>query len=115
MLFVRTEAGQAFSIKSAGQWFRARCDEAGCPGSAHVLRKAAATRLANAGASEHQLMAVFGWKDPKEAAIYTREANRARLSASAIMLLSERPKNTDWDTFAQGVPIGAKTKENSST
>ena len=26
MHFVQTQAGQAFSIKSAGQWFRARCD-----------------------------------------------------------------------------------------
>jgi len=93
LLFVQTQAGQAFSIKSAGQWFRARCDEASVPGSAHGLRKAAATRLANHGASEHQLMAVFGWKDPKEAAIYTREANRTRLAASAIALLNGQVKN----------------------
>jgi integrase len=93
MLFVQTQAGQAFSIKSAGQWFRSRCDEANVPGSAHGLRKAAATRLADAGASEHQLMAVFGWKDPKEAAIYTREANRKRLAASALALISGQSGN----------------------
>jgi integrase len=114
MLFIQTQAGQAFSIKSAGQWFRSRCDEAQCPGSAHGLRKAAATRLANAGASEHQLMAVFGWKDPKEAAIYTREANRTRLAASAMALISGQVENVACRTSGQGATIEEKTKGKSN-
>jgi len=40
------------------------------------MRKVSATRLAEAGCSEYQLMAVFGWTDPKMAAHYVREANR---------------------------------------
>lgn len=114
MLFIQTQAGEGFSVKGLGQWFRARCDEAGVPGTAHGLRKAAATRLADAGASEHQLMAVFGWKDPKEAAIYTREANRKRLAASAFALLPGQSKN---DIASRGRPRAAsreKRKEKSN-
>lgn len=118
MLFVQTEAGHAFSIKSAGGWFRAKCDAAGVPGSAHGLRKAAATRLADAGASEHQLMAVLGWKDPKEAAVYTREANRKRLASSAIALISGAApvhfENAERDTSTQGVPMEEKTSAKSN-
>jgi hypothetical protein len=40
--------------------------------------------MANEGATERQLMAVFGWTDPKMAAHYTRTADRRRLAAEAI-------------------------------
>jgi hypothetical protein len=45
---------------------------AGVPGSAHGVRKIAATRAANNGATEAELMALFGWTDSKMAALYTR-------------------------------------------
>ncbi|WP_342352982.1 hypothetical protein [Rhizobium sullae] len=38
------------------------------------LRKASATILAGAGATEHQLMAIFGWSDSKMALHYTKAA-----------------------------------------
>ncbi|UWU15361.1 tyrosine-type recombinase/integrase [Rhizobium sullae] len=38
------------------------------------LRKASATILAGAGATEHQLMAIFGWSDSKMAQHYTKAA-----------------------------------------
>lgn len=52
--------------------------------SAHGLRKAAATRAADNGATAHELMAIFGWVDIKEAEIYTRAADRKRLAAQAM-------------------------------
>ena len=52
--------------------------------SAHGVRKAAATRAADNGATAHELMAIFGWVDIKEAEIYTRTADRKRLAAQAI-------------------------------
>ncbi|MEZ0278194.1 MAG: tyrosine-type recombinase/integrase [Methylibium sp.] len=58
------------------------------PGSAHGVRKLAATRMANNGATEAQLMAVFGWTDPKMAAHYTHIANRKRLAAQSIDMLN---------------------------
>lgn len=85
LAFLMTEAGQPFSIKGLGQWFRKRCDEAGLKHcSAHGLRKAGATIAAERGATAHQLMAIFGWSSLKEAEHYTREADRRRLAKEAM-------------------------------
>jgi hypothetical protein len=54
--------------------------------SAHGLRKA---RAADNGATAHELMAIFGWSDIKEAEIYTRAANRKRLAAQAMWKLEQ--------------------------
>ena len=51
------------------------------------LFKAAATRAAENGATAHELMAIFGWVDIKEAELYTRAANRKRLAAQAMRKL----------------------------
>jgi hypothetical protein len=55
-----------------------------CP--RHGLRKARATILAERGATDRQLMAVFGWKSEKEATKYTEAANRKRLAAALCAL-----------------------------
>jgi integrase len=55
--------------------------------SAHGLRKAAATRAAENGATVQELMAIFGWIDIKEAEIYTRAADRKRLAAQSMTKL----------------------------
>jgi hypothetical protein len=34
-------------------------------------------------------MALFGWTNPQQAAVYTKKANRARLEAAAAPLLLE--------------------------
>jgi integrase len=78
--FLINSYGQSWTKKSLGNWIRKVCDKAGCPGSAHGLRKAAATRAAENGMTEHEMMATFGWLDPRTAAIYTRAAARARMS-----------------------------------
>ena len=46
-----------------------------------------ATIAADNRATEHQLMAIFEWDSPKQAALYTRKANRKRLAAEAMHLL----------------------------
>jgi hypothetical protein len=51
--------------------------------AALVLRKVAATRAAENGATEFELMAIFGWTDPKIAAPYVKAVNRTRLPAQA--------------------------------
>lgn len=78
MTLVVTAFGRPFTPAGFGNWFRERCDEAGVPGSAHGLRKAAATRAAEAGATTTELMAMFGWTTAKEAERYTRAASRQR-------------------------------------
>ena len=80
--------GRALTKESFGNEFKAACKAAGVPGSAHGVRKVAATTAANNGATEAQLMAIFGWTDPKMAALYTRTANRKQLAAEAMEKLS---------------------------
>jgi integrase len=81
---------QPLTKESFGNLFRAACREAGVPGSCHGVRKIAATRAANAGATEAELMAIFGWTDHQMAAHYTRTANRRRLAAQAIGKLNDK-------------------------
>jgi integrase len=88
LTYLVTEFGRPFAANGFGNWFRKRCDEAGllhC--SAHGLRKAGATIAADQGATEHQLMAIYGWESPKQAALYTRSADRKRLVGAAMHLV----------------------------
>jgi len=55
--------------------------------SAHGLRKAAATRAAESGATARQLLALFGWLNIKEAERYTKAAQRRKLASAAPVLL----------------------------
>jgi integrase len=89
LTFLVTEYGKPFTAAGFGGWFHERCTEAGLPKgyTAHGLRKAAATRLADLGATAHQLMATFGWTTLREAERYTRAADRKRLAQSAGELL----------------------------
>jgi integrase len=83
--YITTAFGKPYTPAGFGNWFRRRCNEAGLQHcSAHGLRKAGATIAADNGATEHQLMAIFGWDSPKQAALYTRKANRKRLAAEAM-------------------------------
>jgi hypothetical protein len=52
------------------------------------LRKAGATIAAENGASERQLMAIFGWQTSKQAVLYTRAAEQKVLAGGAMALLS---------------------------
>jgi site-specific recombinase XerD len=89
LTFLVTERGKPFTAAGFGNWFRDRCDEAGLPNcAAHGLRSAAATRLADYGATAHQLMSWFGWRTLSEAERYTREADRKRLAAEAGKLIT---------------------------
>lgn len=83
--FLVTEYGRPFTVAGFGNRFREWCNQAGLAGcSAHGLRKAAATRLAEAGASPHEIMAVTGHKTLAEVERYTAAANKKNLSDSAI-------------------------------
>src|SRR5262249_23921920 len=63
MTFLATAYGKPFSAKGLGKKFRAWCNHAGLPHcSAHGLRKAMATRLAELGATPHEIMSITGHK-----------------------------------------------------
>ncbi|MFN4158616.1 MAG: tyrosine-type recombinase/integrase [Gemmobacter sp.] len=76
-----------YKPETLGNWFRDRCAEAKVPGSLHGLRKAGATRLANAGASEWEIASYLAHEDTKQAATYTKKANRAKLADSGFAKL----------------------------
>jgi integrase len=94
LVYLVTSYGKPHSVKGFGAWFKDRCRQAGLEDlSAHGLRKLAAQRCAEAGATEHQLMALFGWTNPQQAGPYTRKAKRARFEASAAALLHAQNSN----------------------
>ena len=93
LTFLMTERGAPFSSAGFGNWFRDRCNEAGLSHcSAHGLRKLAATRLANEGCSEREIMAVTGHKSVSEVSRYVRAAEQARLAEQATSRISARPE-----------------------
>jgi len=92
LTFIVGERGGARVKAGFGTWFRLACIEAGVPGRAHGLRKAGATLAAERGASEDQLMAIFGWDDPNMARVYTKKARR-KVMAGAAMSGLDRSKS----------------------
>jgi integrase len=90
LAFIATKTGQPLTKESLGNLFKEACKEAGITDkSAHGLRKAAATRAADAGATVAQLEAIFGWQGGRMAALYTEAANRRQLAAQAMGKLAK--------------------------
>ena len=86
--FIAGARGQPMAKKTFSNEFKIACRAAGVPGSAHGVRKIAATRAANAGATVAQLEAIFGWSGGRMAALYTQAADRRRLAAEAMHKLA---------------------------
>jgi len=100
LVYLVTAFGKPHSAKAFGNWFKKRCREAGLDEvSAHGLRKLGVQRCAEAGATEHQLMALFGWTNPQQAAVHTKKANCARLEATAAPLFEGRNGNKSVPLF----------------
>jgi integrase len=88
--FLVTHFGKPFTANGFGNWMRDRCNEAGLPEcSSHGLRKAIARRLAEAGMSPHQIMAITGHSTLKEVERYTRAASQKHLAEMAMRGLDE--------------------------
>ena len=109
--YITTAFGKPYTAPGFGNWFRRRCDEAHLPHcSAHGLRKAGATIAADNGATEHQLMAIFGWDSPKQAALYTRKANRKRLAAEAMHKLVPGQTENESVSLSRAVVSGGTNR-----
>ena len=89
LTFLVTANGQPFTPTGFYNWFVDCARKAGLPKgcSPHGLRKAISRRLAEAGATSHQLMSVTGHKTLSEAERYTREANRRKLAREGMAAL----------------------------
>ncbi len=97
LTFLVTAYGKPFTAAGFGMRFREWCDAAGLPHcSAHGLRKASATLLAERGASERQLNAFFGWAESSnESRRYTRAAQQKVLARGAVDLFREQTGTLD--------------------
>lgn len=88
LTFLVTEYGNPFTANGFGNKFKDWCREAGLPQcSAHGLRKACATRLAQRGASPWEIMAITGHKTLEEVERYTRAVTMSALADSAAAKL----------------------------
>lgn len=91
LTFICGERGLPLAKESFGNMFRKACLAAGVNKSAHGIRKLAATRIAEAGATVAELEAIFGWSGGAMASLYTRTVDRTRLAKQGM----ERLRNAD--------------------
>jgi integrase len=94
LTFIAGASGRPLTKESFGNEFRAACRLASVPGSAHGVRKIAATRAANSGATVAQLEAIFGWSGGQMASLYTRSADRKRLALEGMHMLANEERKS---------------------
>jgi integrase/recombinase XerD len=88
LTFLVTESGKPFTPAGFGNKFREWCNEANLPNcSSHGLRKATSTRLAERGATAHEIMAITGHRSLHEVERYTRAARKSQHADSAMSKL----------------------------
>jgi len=104
LTFVMSERGGPMTPESFTNWFhrlvRAVVDENGerlLPNglSPHGLRKAACRRLAEAGCTAHEIMAISGHQTLAEVTRYTVAANRLHLAERAVSRLPQKETRTN--------------------
>jgi integrase len=86
LTFLITATGKPYGGNALSEQFRNWCDAAGLPQRCkpHGLRKAACRRLAEAGCSANEIMAISGHATMKELVRYTKAADQARLARNAL-------------------------------
>lgn len=85
MPFLLTQFGKPFTANGFGNRMRKWCNEAELADcTSHGLRKAAARRLAEAGCSNKEIMAITGHVTDKEVTRYTKAADQKRLADRAM-------------------------------
>jgi len=88
MTFLLTEFGKPFTANGFGNKFKDWCRQADLPHcSAHGVRKATSTALAESGATPHEIMAITGHQTLEEVERYTKAASRKKTADSAMRKL----------------------------
>ena len=91
VLLSREDGLKGYANESFGNIFRRWCAKAGLSGlPVHGLRKAGARRLAEAGATEFEVMSFLGHGTAREASRYVAAANRATLADSGMAKLGAK-------------------------
>jgi integrase len=95
VVILATAYAKPFTVDGFSSFMRDAIREAKLPLGCqpHGLRKAAGRRLAEAGCTANEIMAVLGHKSLAEAERYTREANQATLAAAAMAKLDGQRSN----------------------
>ena len=95
LAFVCQRSGQPYTRKkSFGNVFSEAARKLGIQKSLHGIRKIAAQRCAEAGATVHELNSIFGWTGIKMALRYTEAADRKRLAAAGVAKLQAAEQNS---------------------
>ena len=89
LTFVETRHGTPFGAKAFSNWLARACDKAGLGTQCtfHGLRKAACRRLAEAGCTPHEIMAISGHTTLKEVTRYTNKVDRKHMARAAMKRL----------------------------
>lgn len=83
--FLITEFGKAFTANGFGNKFKDWCRQADLPHcSAHGIRKATATALAENAATPHEIMSITGHRTLEEVERYTKAARMRRMADAAM-------------------------------
>ena len=108
---VNTEFGKPFTVDGFSSFMRDAIKAAGLPLDCqpHGLRKAAGRRLAEAGCSTKQIMAVLGHKSIAEAERYTSDADQIRLATAAMSLTGSA--NRERNLPKPPVPVWASAEK----
>lgn len=107
LTFIVGANGRPLAKETFGNYFSAAARKAGVKKSAHGVRKIAATRAANSGATVAQLNALFGWKGSAMASLYTEDADRRRLAIEAVGKL-ENTERTSIPAPSKAVRAGGR-------
>ncbi len=85
LTYIAGATGRPLKPNSLGNSFRDWCNAAGLPNcSLHGLRKAAASRLAELGCTEFEIMSITGHMTSKEVTRYTRAASQRTRAEGAL-------------------------------
>jgi integrase len=89
LTFLATAFGKARAANGFSTWFRQCCNAAGLANgtSAHGLRKAACRRLAEAGCSAKEIMAISGHASLHEVERYTKAVDQEHMARAAMKRL----------------------------
>jgi integrase/recombinase XerD len=89
LTFLITEFGKPFTANGFGGKFKDWCRQANLPHcSAHGVRKATATELAESGATPHEIGAITGHTSLKEIERYTKAARKRGLANNGMAKLT---------------------------
>ena len=113
---INTEYGKPFTVGGFSGFMRDAMTAAGLPLDCkpNGLRKTLGRRLADAGCTAHEIMAVLGHTTLEEAERYTREADRRRGARQAVLKLEGRKENIGAQTSSKRFGNISKTEGSSA-